>query len=60
MQTRLKIYKEIYVRSLLYYTTTGMSQDTASRRASINAVKNTDKEYYKQFHKFDTIEMEFI
>lgn len=49
MKTRLEIYKDIYRTSLGFYFTAGFDEDKASRKANIDAVRQTDAKFYKQY-----------
>ena len=48
MKSRLEIYRELYVMHMLNFVAHGFSEDKASRKANIYAVRNTDKAFYTQ------------
>ena len=48
MKSRLEIYRELYFMCMLNFVSYGFSEDKASRKANISAVRNTDKAFYMQ------------
>ena len=59
MKTRLEIYKEIYFTNKAFYRLAGLSEDSASRKANLDAVRQTDVGFYKRnCTKFEVLEFD--